>query len=61
MFGLRESREREGDLFKLEWKAEVAALKSLIWILDWQRLFLDRLIKFDKIRSVRIKILWYQI
>lgn len=55
MFDLRQLREREGHLFKSGLKADMAVLKSLLWFLDWQRLFLDKLIQFDKIRSMRIK------
>ena len=49
MFVWFEGVQRKKEGIFLEWKAEVVVLKSLVWILDCQRLFLDKLIRFDKI------------
>ena len=49
MFVWFEGVQRKKGGISLEWKAEVVVLKSLVWILDLQRLFLDKLIRFDKI------------
>lgn len=59
LVGLKESRGREGDLFKLEKNMEVAPLTSLNP--ELAKLLLDKLIMFDKVGIIGVKIVWCQI